>query len=972
MKPDRRVVTVLFADIVGSTRMVATADPEDASDQLSGILDLLEHQVRRFGGTLCQTMGDGILAVFGAPDAVEDHGVRACLAADAIVRSSRRDSRMNCAVRVGVCSGEILWDASAMSGSTRPPAVGRTVHAAAKLQQSAPANSVRVADSTAALARAWVHLEPCGEISLSPGDVVRTHSILGTFSRRRRPDDETPLVGRDAEVSLLTTAIDVTWVGRGRTIILSGPPGIGKTHMAQRLVSIAQRRGLRVMEWQMHSVRPVGAPDALTELVETVFERDIPEDRSILVTMLVAGGISTNRAEAMADMLLPAQRRPGRDPQGLLNLSAEGVGEMLGAAAADEPLMLLIEDLHWAGSDDCVILNRIAGIVAQTSLLILATSRSEQTDLPHTMVHRLDAMEPPAVQRLLEMLVGSRPELDELKASISARAQGNPYFLTECVRALRADGILVGTAGDDQLGRDGMGRLPETVQALLTSRIDSLARPQRELLLAAAVIGKTFDAGLLAAAVGRSLQDVTELLADIAIRGLIDPTRLLPRLEYTFRHALLQEAAYATLTRKDRKALHTALARTLDANPAFVDMHNRLGALAEHAFRAEWWSKAVEAGISAGSAALQQSRASEAAVALNTALRAELLDHGSITDPEKRIDLRLTTARAFMALGRIHAADKLLSDAAVLAVRAQDLRREIAALLMQCSFEWVYGRLDRSIELGQQALTKSAKIEESGEPHFELMDLVTGPLLERGRVDAALKLLERAARISAKGLQEHGRYMILRAEPVIQAKLAVAKALKGDPTWRVHIDQAIAEGDSSSSLSDRVLCRLFSSEALVLVGAYPEAERLCEEAKALVDITGFHVPMPIILARLGFCKIRRKQKKAGFDLINDALRFAEKRNAPLYLARVLYYKAAGYYQTGERSEAVSLARQALALSESCGNVPRTISLLMLLSSCSTGTDRDAYYARAKEQARQYGLSGLPRVEQIPEKLSITP
>lgn len=302
-RPDRRVATVLFCDIVGSTRFVAVEDPEDASERLAGLLEVMGRHVLRFGGTLCQTLGDGVLAVFGAPNALEDHAVRACFAGDAIVQEvARRYQDQGAAVRVGIAAGEILWDNAALGGQHRAPAIGRPVHLAAKAQQQARPNSVRLSDAVYALAGDWVEVRAAGPVELTPTDRAASFELVGLRRRRIRLGEALPLAGREDTLAALSAALDGMATGRGGLHLLVGDAGMGKSRLGAEVSRLAQARGMRVVDWMVPAVRALGAPEPVVELLSDLLRTDLPATRDALAALLEGEDVPGPQARALADM----------------------------------------------------------------------------------------------------------------------------------------------------------------------------------------------------------------------------------------------------------------------------------------------------------------------------------------------------------------------------------------------------------------------------------------------------------------------------------------------------------------------------------------------------------------------------------------------------------------------------------------------------------------------------------------------
>lgn len=919
VRSDRRMATVLFADIVGSTRMVAAADPEDAQDRLDRVLRTLSAHVERYGGTVCQTLGDGILAVFGAPNSLEDHAVRACFAADAIVREARSGMRDAdpVAVRVGLSSGEILWDSGALNRQDRAPAVGRTVHLAAKLQQMAPENGVRLSEPTAVAAQDWAELALVGRFAVLPQDEVGVFTLLAMRRRRRRADDDPPLFGRDDVLGELQAAVTRALDRQGGACLLAAPAGLGKSRLAEAVSAFAWRVGARVLDWRMHAMQPVGVADPLHGLVTALLDGDLPETRAPLLRLIEGHGARKVAAEVLADLLLPAEERSGAaQGEDLLVLAAEAVGDLVRAAARRTPLLLLAEDLHWAGSSAAAVLDRLVPLVGALPLFLLGTAREVPSWLPDGVrIVELAPLPDDAAAELTAALVGSHPALDELRASLVRRTQGNPFFLQECVRGMVAGGRLTGIPGDYRPGGLGDDRLPETVQALLAARIDTLPERHRTTLLAASVAGATFDAALLAALVGCDRATLAEILTALADADFLDNTRLLPRLEYSFRHALLHEAAYATLTRRDRRAIHGRLVTLLES-PDFADLAGRKAAIARHAYRSEAWAKAAEAGGEAGREAFQLSLTSEAVDLLGKAVDAHDRLGGEGGDPVRAVDLRLMLARATMPLGVEGHGPDVLDRAIGIARTLGDPDRECAAWLLRSAFDWAYGSLRDAVTSAEHAVEASRAAQGGREPHFEVELHHGNILLETGNVRAALPILRHAAAVAAQTGQRQGRYWALDSHMMLDLRLARGLIEIGEiDAARRHLAAAEEHAAESPFPFSRIFCWTFIAEDHLLTGGWKLAASYAGRALQLMEQTGSRIHYGLATALAGLVTVTLDGSEEGVRQIDKGLAQVRQRRTAAHEAHILLLRAQAMGRLGNHFEALRDADAALALAE---------------------------------------------------------
>ncbi|MFV3129450.1 ATP-binding protein [Niveispirillum sp. KHB5.9] len=911
-RADRRMVTAFFCDIVNSSLMVIPQDPEDAYDQLSGLIDIMRRHVAAFGGTLCQTLGDGVYAVFGAPVAQENHAVRACFAADAILREVARSGR---SVRIGMASGEVLWDHDATGRQSCNPATGATVHIAAKLQQLAAGGHALMAEATARLAADWVETREGSLVVLGGDGPLQTHLLLGLRSRRRQCDDELPMVGRENIHNYLMTALDgVVADGTFAAHLVQAAPGMGKTRLMRSLAGMARGRGLRVIEWQVPAMEPVGAPSPLCQLVTELLDGPLPRTLDGVSAMLLGAGAQREAAEALSLILLPAQDGMGeRGAPAVLSLAASALATLARSAAERRPTLLLVEDAHWADTAVQAVLNALLDLpTASTRLMLVLTSRDEGLAAAlagHRVLHqhKLGLLGAAEASRLLDMWMGRFPGLDPIKHDLARRARGNPFFLVECIRVLMMNGTLIGEVGDMRPGEMPAFPVPDTVQALLSVRIDMLDEEARRLLRTAAVVGQTFDAGLLSTLTGPDT--AIRRLPDLVRLGFIDETRLLPRQEYSFHHALLHEAVYSAVTRRDRQQLHGGLAELLN-RPEFSELPGRLAAQARHASAGALWPLAVRAGMAAGREALGRSLAVEAVSLLAIAVDAnEKLPPGQEM-MTAGIDLRLTLARAAMPAGLGDRAMAELDKAVGLARRVGDESRAMVGLVQQINYEWVFGRLDQATMLADSAISYSGGEEAA---HPELLIITAACQIENDEAADALRLLDIAERSVAHGRHTVGQHIMLDLEMMLAIKRARCLSQLGrDVEAETLVQQALRCADANPHLFNRVFARSDAAEIRLRQRRYGDVLAYSSESLNVSRSTGSTLLDTVSLARRGLALAYLGRGTAGLVDIEQGLRIATTRGAALHVAKVKLCRAFALALTGQL-QAAQQERAAVAM-----------------------------------------------------------
>jgi adenylate cyclase len=568
---------VLFADVVRSMDIAAAEGPERLREIMAELLDRSTAVVKRYGGTLSQFTGDGIMAVFGAPTALEDHAFRACMAALDI----QTEVGTTLKLRIGLNSGQVV--AGEIGSSTASyTTIGHQVGMAQRMESIAPPGGVMLSESTARLVENTVGLgEP--ELAHIKGtdEPVPVRRLLSTDGRRPSRRGESKLIGRAWELNTVTGILDEATTGGGGCVVnIVGSPGIGKSRLVREVTAIAAGRGLPVYTTYCEShatdvpfrviARFLRAAmgideldgDAARLLAHNQFPDSDPDDLVLLDDLL---GIR-DAAVALPDVAADARRR---------RLTA-----LINAAslARDQPGVYVVEDAHWIDEASESLLAGFLAIIAHIPALMLITYRPEYggvlSRVPDSQAVSLRPLSDVHSSTLTTELLGSNPSVAELASQLSARAAGNPFFLEEMVRDLAERGVLHGDFGAYRLhGGIGDACVPATLQATIGARIDRLSSEAKQTLNAAAVIGSRFDADLLSG-LARAV-DVESLVE----AQLVEQVRFTPRAEYGFRHPLIRTVAYESQLKSDRAQLHRRLAEaiqsrgTADEDAALIAEH---------------------------------------------------------------------------------------------------------------------------------------------------------------------------------------------------------------------------------------------------------------------------------------------------------------------------------------------------------------------------------------------------------------
>ncbi|GAB3060230.1 ABC transporter substrate-binding protein [Intrasporangium mesophilum] len=654
-REERRVVTALFADVVGSTPLGERLDPEELKLVLQEALRRIIGSVEELGGTVKDLAGDGVLALFGAPVAHEDDPERAIRAGLRIVEDIAEYGRevdqawgvKGFAVRVGINTGLVVVGSVGAGGRVEYSATGDAINVAARLQASAAPGSVLVSADTQRLAAyAFTWAEPV-QLQLKgkalPFPAVAVLGLAARPSRARGFEgSQAPLVGRERELAAGRAAIEAALAGSGGVVFLTGEPGIGKTRLLAELRSSFERgqpvQGrARWLEGRCVSYGESMPYWPLRDLIRSWLGvlADEPELRVRVALRRRVDELFGAAADdtypylgAMLGLTLEHDveaRLAELSPEALQYRTFEVVRAFTSRLAADGPVAFAIEDLHWADATSLQLLQQLAADTDTEALLLVLTSRPERDhgawrlreDVARALPHRvqelaLEALTGDACNELLHALVGSGTLPRQTERRILERAEGNPFFLEEIVRSLADAGALVHDEhGVWRFEREVPVEIPPTVEQVILARIDRLEPAAHDALMAASVLGRQFGLPLLEGVADREPAEVRAALAELQRLDLVREVRRWPEPEFRFKHALIQDAAYRTLVHEERNRLHRRAAEWLGRQYAGRE-DEVAGLLAHHWLGAEDEDRAAAYLARAGDRARQEYALDEA------------------------------------------------------------------------------------------------------------------------------------------------------------------------------------------------------------------------------------------------------------------------------------------------------------------------------------------------------------------------
>ena len=732
LEGERKQVTVLFVDLKGSMEIAEGVDPEEWHAIMDRFFALVAEGIHRFEGTVNQYTGDGAMALFGAPLALEDHAERACHAALALAGELahygdelKRERGFGFAVRTGINSGEVVVGRIGDDLRMDYTAQGHTVGLASRMEQLAHPGRIYLTEHTAALVEGRFRLRDLGPYNVrGVREPVRVFELEGVGSVRTRLEMSrargfSRLVGRTGEAAQLASVLERALAGEGAAAAVIGEAGVGKSRLCFELANVARARGVVVRE--AHAL-PYGRTVPFLPVLELlrgmlgIAERDGDEEarRKVAGTLLLLDRSLHDVLPLVFEFLGIADphQPPARagDPEARQRQLLAIVRRLLVEQASRAPQLLLIEDLHWLDGGSEAFLRALAEALPGTRAMLLVNFRPEYTGdwLPSSCDRiALAPLGAVASAELLVELLGRDPSLGDLAERIGERTAGNPFFIEEMVRALADAGSLLGARGAYRLVAPVTAALPATVQAVLAARIDRLDEQDKGVLQAAAVIGKSFARDVLArvsdlpeAALGRALEALARgefIRAEAAANANADDE------SFVFAHPLTHEVAYRSQLGARREQVHASVATVLEE--IYAGRADEVAALLAHHHEmagdrlaaARWSRRAAE-------------RAMRSDVAEGVRLWTKARDLvAGLPDTEETGSIAIWSAIQLLNLGwrsglTEEQARALFESGLEIAKRGEDASAMAGVLVTYSAVRGLAGEAEEALELGAEAM----------------------------------------------------------------------------------------------------------------------------------------------------------------------------------------------------------------------------------------------------------------------------
>jgi class 3 adenylate cyclase/tetratricopeptide (TPR) repeat protein len=722
---ERRQLTVMFCDLVGSTSLSRRLDPEQLRDVLRRYQNAIAAAVMGYDGYVAKFLGDGVLAYFGWPRAFEDQAERAIRAAlDAIVgvEGVTLDDGSTLKARIGIASGEVVvGDLMGDATSDSEAVIGETPNLAARLQGWANTGKIVICDETRQLLGTAFTLEDIGHFEPKGFDEpVQAWRVVGEALVESRFEaahgrDLTVLVGREHELGLMREGWTRARAGEGHVVLLSGEAGIGKSRMVQDFrTEIGDDAGYFLhYQCSPHHTNSAFHPVVQRLRREAGFASDDAADTKLdkLEALIKGNGddVDTVAPVFAALLSLPGDMRYGASelsPQQLRNRMIEIlIGRMLQQSRL-QPVLCVIEDVHWGDPSMVEFIGEIMSRIVDRAVYMVITYRPDFTppwpDYAHVSQLTLNRLGRGQAAEIAQSVAGQQL-LDALIEQIVMRSDGVPLFVEELTKS-----VLETISAEQDATIDDI--IPATLHSSLVARLDRLEEA-KETAQVAAVIGRDVPYDLLAVVVDKTEQQLRADLDRLVVSGLVIRRGRPPAATYSFKHALVQDAAYGTILLSKRLHLHAKIVDVLEAE-AGQNTIERIDTLAYHAHQAELWDKAFAYLYQAGVKAMDRAGLKEAVAQFEHALEVGANLPETRASKERMIDLRFELRNALWALGRFEAILTHLGDCAPMVTALNDPVRQGWVSVFESASLWQLGRSERALATAERALAVSRQADD--------------------------------------------------------------------------------------------------------------------------------------------------------------------------------------------------------------------------------------------------------------------
>jgi class 3 adenylate cyclase/tetratricopeptide (TPR) repeat protein len=929
LEGERKQVTVLFCDIVESTGLAERLDPEAMHELMDKALRLMAEAVHRYQGTVNQFLGDGLMALFGAPVALEDHALRAVQAALAIRETVngyseqlKRERSIEVHLRLGLNSGPVVVGRIGDDLRMDYTAAGDTTNLAARMQVLAEPGAILITEATYRLAEGYIRSEPLGSVRVKGrSDPVVAYRVTGRRPLRTRLELSaerglTPLIGRERELQLLHERLARARAGQGQVVGIAGEPGAGKSRLLYEFRKSCEGERLTWLAGHCVAYGQTTPYLPLLEILRANFQIE-EEDNPLQIRDKLRQHV--HQLDPALEATLPwlgellglpieDERLRQMDAKDKRQKTFEAVRALTMAGSQHRTIVVIVEDLHWIDRTSEDYLTFVIESLAGMSVLLLLSYRPgyvvRSADKPHYTQVALDLLTEAEAESMVGTLLGSRHLPADLLPIIWQKAEGNPLFVEETTRSLSERGLLVRTEGEIHWARDGVVELPMTVQDIIRARIDGLEEPVKRTVQTAAVIGREFGHRLLVR-ISEMANEVQHYVETLKHLELIHEKQYSPELEYIFKHAVTQDVAYQSLLSQRRKEIHGIIGEAIQE--LYADrLDEQAAILAYHYARSNRRERAVDFILRAGDRAARLSANAEATTFYEEALRILADLPASTRRDELHVDATIKLASVATTRPHFERDLKNLDAADAIARRLGDQRRTAQVLYWIARTHYVRGNLNDAIQFAEQSLALGDALGDD--------DLVVWPVNLTGRIYTVLGDYVKATSMLQRCVPLFERMGNLNELATASGILGVVLAATGEfPEALKFGDQGLRIAQEIQNLPAQAAACHYRALVHERQGQWGSAVEDCRAGLEVAE----RIPDPFriyaLTCLLGYGLFRLGEEQRGLETLQRGIRLAEDLGTTYLLAWAVTWLCDCHLARREWDAALATASRALSL-----------------------------------------------------------
>lgn len=851
LQPELKNVSILFVDITNSVHLIHNLKAEDSADYLDPTISTLKQNAHRYGGMINRVDGDGMMVIFGAPTAYEDHAVRACYAALDMLKAVKADfDRTQIAVRIGIHSGEVLMKPFYNDFSVDYEALGPTVYLAHRMEVLATPNTAVISKETYRAAQKQVKVVEVGPTQVKGLDgPVEVYQIQGRIRQDGEHESklgDTPFVGRSKELTLFRQNLRETHERCGRCVAICAEPGIGKSRLIARFLQEVDPAQFQVLGTSCDSHNRNTAYLPFSNIMrgwlnvqDTDSQLDIAQklrDRVAHLGEPVSDFLSAYHF--LLDLPIQNQSWNNLEPVQKRQQARKALRALLEELARHKPLLVLLEDLHWIDSESQTLLEQLVESIHDHSIMLMVTYRPEyQASWINDNVSLLELKPFTDLESsdYLKGVLGKDSSLRTLRSEISKRCEGNPLYIEEMIHHLMDSNLILGEPGRYTSGLDSLpDSLPLTIHSVISTRIDRRSKLAKNILQAASAIGQRFSAGLLDYITDIPRDYAKHAIDELVESGLVIQVHETLNDEYQFKHAMVHQVTYDSIPRERKRLTHASLVNAIES--LFKErLEEHIYRLAEHAYLGQYWHKAVEYYLKACYHAIGRSSHHQAVLLLDRGL--EALRHLPLNKDTlgQRIDFLAVGMNALIPLGEQDRLVRDLKEAEKLCDAVGEPKRTCSILCQLTNALWMVGKHDEAFSASSRAVELAQQINHT-------------PLLIAANYNLAMV-----------------HHAMGDFEDCIQLETRILSALTGD----MEVSRLGWSGYPS------VFCRTFYGNSLVELGRLPEAERVIQRGIEIAEGAQHPYSKAMIFDTYGYYLLAIGDNQEARSILDSALTICE-------------------------------------------------------------------------------------------------